>query len=79
VAVSHPVPAKSNPLGTKGCGEARCAGALVCVVNAIVDALSEYGITHIDMPATPENVWSAIQKAGPVAPKSQRLFGIIPR
>jgi len=79
VAVSHPVPAKSNPLGTKGCGEAGCAGALVCVVNAIVDALSEYGITHIDMPATPESVWSAIQKAGPVAPKSQRLFGIIPR
>jgi aerobic carbon-monoxide dehydrogenase large subunit len=64
VAVSHPVPAKSNPLGTKGCGEAGCAGALVSVMNAIIDALSEYGINHIDMPATPEQVWSAIQQAG---------------
>jgi aerobic carbon-monoxide dehydrogenase large subunit len=63
VAVSHPVPAKSNPLGTKGCGEAGCAGALVSVMNAIIDALSEYGINHIDMPATPERVWLAIQKA----------------
>ncbi len=40
----HPSPAKSNPLGTKGCGEAGCAGSLVCIVNAVVDALSEYGI-----------------------------------
>src|SRR3954463_3214205 len=59
----HPSPAKSNPLGTKGCGEAGCAGSLVCVVNAVVDALSEYGITHIDMPLTPERVWRAIQEA----------------
>ena len=41
----HPSPAKTNPLGTKGCGEAGCAGSLVCIVNAVVDALSEYGIT----------------------------------
>ena len=59
----HPVPAKSNPLGTKGCGEAGCAGSLVCVVNAVIDALSEYGITDIDMPLTPERVWRAIQDA----------------
>src|SRR5690242_2513174 len=59
----HPSPAKSNPLGTKGCGEAGCAGSLVCVVNAVIDALSEYGITHIDMPLTPERVWRAIQDA----------------
>jgi carbon-monoxide dehydrogenase large subunit len=57
----HPSPAKSNPLGTKGCGEAGCAGSLVCIVNAVVDALSEYGIAHIDMPLTPERVWRAIQ------------------
>jgi aerobic carbon-monoxide dehydrogenase large subunit len=63
VAVNHPVPATTNPLGTKGCGEAGCAGALVSVMNAIVDALAEYGITHIDMPATPERVWALIQKA----------------
>ena len=59
----HPSPAKSNPLGTKGCGEAGCAGSLVCVVNAVVDALSEYGIKHINMPLTPEKVWRAIQDA----------------
>ena len=59
----HPVPAKSNPLGTKGCGEAGCAGSLSTIVNAVVDALSEYGITHIDMPLTPERVWRAIQDA----------------
>lgn len=59
----HPVPAKSNPLGTKGCGEAGCAGSLSTVVNAVLDALSEYGIKHIDMPLTPERVWRAIQDA----------------
>lgn len=59
----HPVPAKSNPLGTKGCGEAGCAGSLSTVVNAVVDALSDYGIKHIDMPLTPERVWRAIQDA----------------
>ena len=57
----HPSPAKSNPLGTKGCGEAGCAGSLVCIVNAVVDALSDYGIKHINMPLTPERVWRAIQ------------------
>jgi carbon-monoxide dehydrogenase large subunit len=60
----HPVPATTNPLGAKGCGEAGCAGSLPAVMNAIVDALSAYGITHIDMPARPETVWAAIQAAG---------------
>jgi carbon-monoxide dehydrogenase large subunit len=59
----HPVPATTNPLGAKGCGEAGCAGALPSVMNALVDALSEFGIRHIDMPATPERVWRAIQAA----------------
>jgi carbon-monoxide dehydrogenase large subunit len=60
---SHPVPATSNPLGVKGCGEAGCAGALTSLMNAICDALSEYGIRHIDMPVTPERVWQAINQA----------------
>jgi carbon-monoxide dehydrogenase large subunit len=59
----HPVPAKSNPLGTKGCGEAGCAGSLSTLTNAVLDALSELGITHIDMPLTSERVWRAIQDA----------------
>ena len=67
VVGDHPSPAKSNPLGTKGCGEAGCAGALVVIVNAALDALSEHGITQIDMPLTPERVWRAIQDAKQVA------------
>lgn len=59
----HPVPAKSNPLGTKGCGEAGCAGSMSTVVNAVLDALSDYGIKHLDMPLTSERVWRAIQEA----------------
>jgi carbon-monoxide dehydrogenase large subunit len=59
----HPSLAKSNPLGTKGCGEAGCAGSLSTVVNAVIDALSEFGVTRIDMPMTPERVWRAIQDA----------------
>jgi carbon-monoxide dehydrogenase large subunit len=54
---SHPVPAKTNTLGVKGCGEAGCAGALPSIMNAIVDAM---GGKHIDMPATPEKVWRAL-------------------
>jgi aerobic carbon-monoxide dehydrogenase large subunit len=61
VNASHPVPATTNPLGAKGCGEAGCAGALPSVMNALVDALSEFGIRHIDMPATSERVWRAIR------------------
>ena len=57
---SHEVPATTNPLGVKGCGEAGCAGALPAIMNAIVDAL---GGKHIDMPATPEKVWRAIHDA----------------
>jgi carbon-monoxide dehydrogenase large subunit len=64
---SHPVPATTNPLGVKGCGEAGCAGALTSVMNAVVDALSEYGIRHIDMPATPFRVWQAINAAATAA------------
>ena len=58
---SHPVPARTNVLGVKGCGEAGCAGALPAVMNALVDALGEAGVRHIDMPATPERVWAAIR------------------
>jgi carbon-monoxide dehydrogenase large subunit len=60
---SHPVPAKTNPLGAKGCGEAGCAGAMTSVMNAVVDALREVGISNFDMPASPQRVWQAIQRA----------------
>jgi carbon-monoxide dehydrogenase large subunit len=61
--LSHPVPATTNILGVKGCGEAGCAGSLPSVMNAVVDALSVHGIRHIDMPATPLRVWQALQTA----------------
>ena len=53
----HSVPATTNVLGAKGCGEAGCAGSLPSVMNALVDAL---GGRHINMPATPERVWEAL-------------------
>ncbi|EFH10474.1 xanthine dehydrogenase family protein molybdopterin-binding subunit [Pseudoroseomonas cervicalis] len=60
---SHATPAQTNPLGAKGCGEAGCAGSLPAVMNALVDALSGRGVTHIDMPATPEVIWRALNQA----------------
>ena len=53
----------TNRLGVRGAGEGGTTGALGAVVNAVVDALSEFGVTHIDMPVTPERVWRAIQQA----------------
>ena len=63
VLADHPAPATTNPLGVKGCGEAGCAGALTSVMNAVVDALSDHGIRHVDMPLTPADVWQALQAA----------------
>ncbi len=57
---ANPVPTKTNPLGVKGAGEAGCVGAMPAVANALVDALAEFGVQHIAMPATPEVVWRAI-------------------
>jgi carbon-monoxide dehydrogenase large subunit len=57
---ANPVPTKTNPLGVKGAGEAGCVGAMPAVANALVDALAEFGVKHIAMPATAEVVWRAI-------------------
>jgi carbon-monoxide dehydrogenase large subunit len=57
------VPSGSNPLGVKGAGEAGSVGSPPALINAIVDALSVDGVTHIDMPATPESVWQALSMA----------------
>ncbi|MFC0242480.1 xanthine dehydrogenase family protein molybdopterin-binding subunit [Rhodopseudomonas telluris] len=59
----HPVPTPANPLGTKGCGEAGCAGSLGSVVNAVLDALKDVGVKSLDMPLTSEKVWRAIREA----------------
>ena len=65
---SHPVPTKLNPLGAKGAGEAGTVGALPVVVNAVVDALAALGVAQLDMPASPERVWRAIEAARGGAP-----------
>ncbi len=57
------VPCQSNPLGVKGAGEAGAVGSPPAVMNAILHALQGRGVTHLDMPATPEKVWTALQAA----------------
>jgi carbon-monoxide dehydrogenase large subunit len=60
---SRDVPSPTNALGVKGAGEGGTVGAPGAVIHAILDALTLLGVTHIDMPATPELVWRAIQEA----------------
>jgi len=57
------VPCRTNPLGVKGAGEAGAIGAPPALINAVVDALGELGIEHLDMPLTPELLWRQIQAA----------------
>ena len=58
------VPSKTNIMGMKGAGEAGCMGGCPATINAVVDALDRaYGIRHVDMPATPDRVFLAIQEA----------------
>jgi carbon-monoxide dehydrogenase large subunit len=63
VIESHPVPTKLNPLGAKGAGEAGTVGALPAVINAVMDALAPLGVRQLDMPASSDRVWQAIQSA----------------
>jgi len=60
---NRPVPTKTNPIGAKGCGEAGTSGGLPAVANAVIDALSDYGIRHLEMPMTPACIWQAIDGA----------------
>jgi carbon-monoxide dehydrogenase large subunit len=60
---SNAVPTKLNPLGAKGAGEAGTVGAIPAVMNAVIDALAPLGVSALDMPATPQRVWQAIQDA----------------
>ena len=57
------VPCRTNPLGIKGAGEAGAIGAPPALVNAVIDALAELGIEHLDMPLTPERLWRAVHEA----------------
>jgi aerobic carbon-monoxide dehydrogenase large subunit len=57
---THEVMCRTNPIGVKGAGEGGATGAPPAVINALLDALAEAGVTHIDMPAAPETVWRAL-------------------
>jgi len=59
------VPTDANPLGVKGAGQAGAIAAPQAIICAVLDALSPLGVTHIDMPATPERVWQAMRSASP--------------
>lgn len=65
-------PTPVNPLGVKGVGEAGTIGAAPAIVNAVVDALSKFGVRHIDMPLRRERVWKAIRAASPSAAGGSR-------
>jgi aerobic carbon-monoxide dehydrogenase large subunit len=60
---SHPTPSPNNPLGMKGCGEAGTVGALAALSNAVLDALWDRGVRHVDMPMTPQRIWGWLQDA----------------
>jgi carbon-monoxide dehydrogenase large subunit len=57
------IPCKTNPLGVKGVGESGTIGAPAAIMNALLDAIGPLGVSHLDMPATPQRVWAAIQAA----------------
>jgi aerobic carbon-monoxide dehydrogenase large subunit len=59
----HPTASRVNPLGIKGMGESGCTASLPALVNAVIDALAPFGISHIDMPLTPSRIWAAIAAA----------------
>ena len=61
--VTMETPTPVNPLGAKGIGESGTIGSTPAVQNAVIDALSHLGVRHIDLPCTPERVWSAIEAA----------------
>lgn len=63
----HEVPTKNNPLGVKGGGEGATVSATAAFINAVCDALRDYGVQDIEMPATPERIWRAIQGSGSAA------------
>jgi carbon-monoxide dehydrogenase large subunit len=57
---THTTLCTHNPLGVKGCGEVGAIGSPPAVINAVVDALRDYGVRHIEMPATPQKIWNII-------------------
>ncbi len=63
VVADHAVPTATNPLGAKGVGEGGVTGSMPCLMNAVIDALRPAGVKRLDMPASPQRVWAAVQAA----------------
>jgi carbon-monoxide dehydrogenase large subunit len=66
------VPTPTHPLGIRPAGEGGTTPALAVTINAIVDALSEFGVRHVEMPATPERIWRAM-RGKPQRPQTLEL------
>jgi carbon-monoxide dehydrogenase large subunit len=64
------IPAKTNPLGIKGIGEAGTIAAPPTVVNAVLEALHDLGVEHLDMPLTPARIWQAVNSAKQAQPRA---------
>ena len=64
VRFNENAPTDTNPLGVKGAGEAGATGAPAAIANAVLDALKDHGVRHLEMPFTPEKVWRALQGTG---------------
>jgi len=76
--LEHPVPTTTNPLGAKGVGEAGVTGSMPCLMNAVLDALRSAGVTHFDMPATPQRLWAAIRAAKAGNPRALAVAELAP-
>jgi carbon-monoxide dehydrogenase large subunit len=63
-AVTTETPTHMNVLGAEGIGESATIGSTPAIQNAIIDALRPFGVTHIDLPCTPERIWRAVQNGG---------------
>jgi carbon-monoxide dehydrogenase large subunit len=63
VTADHPVPAKTNPLGVKGVGEAGTTASIAAIMNAIADAIPGDAAARMQMPATPQKIWEACREA----------------
>jgi carbon-monoxide dehydrogenase large subunit len=75
--LDYPVPTKTNPLGAKGVGEAGVTGSMPSIMNAVMDALRQAGVTHFDMPASPQRVWRALQAARAGRPRELALADLV--
>jgi carbon-monoxide dehydrogenase large subunit len=66
-------PSPHHPIGAKGVGESPTVGSPPAIVNAVVDAMAHAGVRHVDMPMTPDRVWSVMNEAGLTLDPAERF------